>query len=83
MIANPPFRNGQDVQHVRHMYDLLKPGGIIITVMSPAWQYRTDRKHVEFRTWLEGLDHDVEDLPEGTFNASGTNVCSLLVTIRK
>ena len=23
IIANPPFRNGQDVNHVRHMYDLL------------------------------------------------------------
>jgi len=49
IIANPPFRNGQDVDHVRHMYDLLELGGILITIMSPAWQYRTDRKHAEFR----------------------------------
>src|SRR6266851_2336127 len=52
VIANPPFRNGQDVDHVRHMYDLLKPGGVIVTVMSPAWQYRISRKHTEFRAWL-------------------------------
>jgi SAM-dependent methyltransferase len=82
IIANPPFRNGQDVDHVRHMYHLLKPGGILITVMSPAWQYRMDKKHAEFRAWLERLDHEVEDLPEGTFKCSGTNVRSLLVTIR-
>jgi predicted RNA methylase len=82
VIANPPFRNGQDVQHVRHMFDMVKPGGVIVTVMSPAWQYRIDRKHAEFRAWLESLDHDVEDLPEGTFNSSGTIVRSLLLTIR-
>jgi type I restriction-modification system DNA methylase subunit len=83
IIANPPFRNGQDVDHVRHMYDLLKPSGILITVMSPSWQYRTDRKHAEFRAWLQELDHEVEDLPEGTFKSSGTNIRTLLVTIRK
>jgi len=83
VIANPPFRNGQDVEHVRHMHDLVKPGGTVVTITSPAWQYRTDRKHSEFRTWLETLDHEVENLPEGTFNSSGTNVRSLLITIRK
>ena len=51
--------------------------------MSPAWQYRTDRKHPDFRTWLETLDHAVEELPEGTFNSSGTNVRALLATIRR
>ncbi len=70
VIANPPFRNGQDVGHVRHMHDLLKPGGIMVTTTSPAWQYRTSRKHMEFRAWLGALDHDVEVLPEGTFNSS-------------
>ncbi len=83
IIANPPFRGGQDVDHVRHMFGLLKPGGVIVTVMSPAWQYRADRKHSEFRDWLEQLDHGVENLPEGTFKSSGTNVRALLVTIRK
>jgi type I restriction-modification system DNA methylase subunit len=83
VIANPPFRNGQDVEHVRHMFDLVKPGGTIVTVTSPASQYRADRKHDEFRTWLEGLDHEVAELPHGTFKTSGTNIRALLLTIRK
>ena len=83
IIANPPFPNGQDVDHVRHMFESLKPGGVTVSIMSPAWQYRTDGKHADFRTWLEGLDHEVESLPEGTFKSSGTNVRSVLVTIRK
>jgi len=83
IIANPPFRAGQDVDHVRHMFDLVNPGGMIVTVTSPAWQYRTDRRHTDFRTWLQGVDNEVENLPEGTFNCSGTNVRSLLLTLRK
>ena len=83
IVANPPFRNGQDVDHVRHMYHLLNPGGSLVTVMSPAWQYRMDNNHAEFRAWLEQLGHEVEDLPEGTFKSSGTNIRTLLVTIRK
>jgi len=83
VIANPPFRNGQDVDHVRHMYDLLNPGGAVVTVMSPAWQYRANHKHADFRAWLGALDHAVENLPEGTFKTSGTNVRALLVTIHK
>ena len=83
IIANPPFRSGQDVDHVRHMHHLLKAGGVLVTVTSPAWQYRAAGNHAEFRAWLEGLDHEVEQLPEGTFNASGTNVRALLVTIHK
>jgi SAM-dependent methyltransferase len=82
IVANPPFRNGQDVDHVRHMHHLLKAGGILVSVTSPAWQYRTDSKHAEFRAWLEQLDHKVEAVPEGTFKSSGTKVRSLLVTIR-
>jgi hypothetical protein len=81
IVANPPFRSGQDVDHVRHMHHLLKPGGILVTVTSPAWQYRMDKKHTEFRSWLKQLPHEVEDLPEGTFKCSGTNVRSLLITI--
>lgn len=83
IIANPPFRNAQDIEHVRHMRGLLKPGGVLVTVTSPAWRYRADRKHVEFRTWLGGLNHEVEDLPHGTFKSSGTNIRALLLTIHK
>jgi len=44
---------------------------------------RMDRKHAEFRAWLKELHHEVEELPEGTFKCSGTNVRSLLITIHK
>ncbi|MGH7971353.1 MAG: hypothetical protein ACREIC_21760 [Limisphaerales bacterium] len=82
IIANPPFRGGQDLDHVRHMYGLLKPGGILVTVMSPAWQYRADDKFDDFGIWLQQLEHEVEELPEGTFKTSGTNGRALLVSIR-
>ena len=33
--------------------------------------------------WLKQMPYEVEDLPEGTFKCSGTNVRSLLITINK
>ncbi len=71
------------MEHVHHMYGLLNPGGILVTVMAPAWQYRIDNKFAGFRAWLANLEHEVEALPEGTFKASGTNIRALLVTIHK
>ena len=50
--------------------------------MSPAWQYRADAKHAGFRAWLERLEHEVEELPAGTFKSSGISVRAQLVTIR-
>jgi hypothetical protein len=76
------LHHDQDVDHVRHMHHPLKPGSILVTVTAPAWQYRMDKKYTEFRSWPRQLSHEVEDLPEGTFKCSGTNVPALLMAIR-
>jgi protein-L-isoaspartate O-methyltransferase len=52
IIMNPPFEQLQDVEHIRAAYDLLKPGGIMIAIMSPGGFFRGDRRAVEFRNWL-------------------------------
>lgn len=84
IIANPPFRNGQDVDHVKRMFDVLKPGGRIVAVMSPGWTFRTDRRHSEFREWIEDeVEAEWETLEPGTFRESGTMVNTVLVTIDK
>lgn len=80
IVMNPPFRNGQDIQHVRHAYSLLRSGGRLAAITSPAWQYRQDRKFVEFRDWFTG---DAEELEAGTFKKSGTDIRTLLLTITK
>ena len=33
IIMNPPFENGQDIEHVQHAYSLLAPGGRLVSVV--------------------------------------------------
>jgi phospholipid N-methyltransferase len=86
IIMNPPFTNGQDIAHVRHAYDYLKPGGKMVAILSPAWEFNTQKKFKEFRKWIESLVLDkitVEQLPAGTFSESGTEVRAVLIKIEK
>jgi len=83
IIMNPPFSNLQDIDHVKHAYSLLNPGGRIVAIMSPGPFFRKDKKCVQFRNWVHSkLDYS-EDLPAGTFKASGTMVAAKLVILDK
>lgn len=84
VIMNPPFTKGQDIAHVMHAMQFIKPRGVLTAVMSPAWQTSQTSKAKAFREWLKQFpDVDITDLPEGAFKASGTNVRTVIVTIQK
>jgi hypothetical protein len=83
VIMNPPFRAGQDVDHVVHACDFLKAGGRLVAITSPGWTYRNDVRHSSFRAWMDEAGHYREQLPPGTFKASGTNVSAMLLVINK
>ncbi|MGH6780979.1 MAG: hypothetical protein ACREB5_02595, partial [Sphingomonadaceae bacterium] len=80
VLMNPPFENSQDIEHVRHAFKFLKPGGRLIAIMSPGPFFRQDRRATEFREWLRALGGDHEKLPDGAFKESGTGVGTVLVT---
>lgn len=83
VVMNPPFTRSQDIQHVRHAYDFLAPGGRLWAVMSIGWTFRQDRKATDFKEWLNGRFHHWEPLPEGSFKESGTMVNAVAVRIDK
>lgn len=83
VLINPPFERLQDVEHVRHALEFLRPGGVLVAIMSAGTFFRTDSKSVDFRDWFEGMGGEVEDLPEGSFRESGTGVATKIVTIRR
>ena len=83
IIMNPPFENMQDINHVRHAYLLLAPGGILVSVMSNSPFFREDQKAKDFRDWLDTVPHKVYHLPEGAFKESGTMIATNIVTILK
>lgn len=84
IVMNPPFTDGQDVQHVAHAFKFLKRGGRLVAIMPPAIQFRQDRRYEDFRQWLERNTEDraIEALPEGAFAESGTNVKTVLLSCR-
>lgn len=86
VVANPPFTRQQDVEHVSHMLDMVRPGGVVVAVMSAGVTFRDTRKTREFLDKLNRMcgEHTVEALPDGAFKASGTMVSTvLLVAARK
>lgn len=83
IVANPPFSRGQDIAHVRHMWHFLKPGGALSVVMSPGWLDGSQRRHREFKAFVAANEGIVRPLPPGTFAASGTNIATVHVSMRK
>lgn len=83
VIANPPFTKGQDVDHIRHMWDFVKPGGRLVTLSSTSWTFNQQRKYAEFREWIDEIGATHEILEPDTFKSSGTGVRTTLITARK
>lgn len=67
IIMNPPFSKRQDAEHVRHAYELLKPGGRIVAIMGEGVFFGQDQKAQDFRAWLESVGGTSEKLPDGSF----------------
>jgi len=83
IIMNPPFENGQDVDHVRHAYQLLNPCGILVSITGEGAFFRSDKKFQAFREWLDDIGWHFIKLPDGSFKESGTGVSSRIVVLRK
>jgi len=83
IIANPPFANNQDVDHVLKMYHHLADHGVLVAIMSPHWTFAQEKKCVEFRKWIEDVGAEVTELDAGLFKESGTNIKTVKVRIEK
>jgi predicted RNA methylase len=88
IVMNPPFHGGADVDHVRHAYDLLLPGGRLVAITSPSFKHNSQKKFAAFREWLKkmqdrGYASEPEGIPSGTFTESGTDIETVLLVIQK
>jgi len=83
IVMNPPFEKGQDITHVRHAYNQLKPGGKIVAIMGEGAFFRGDKKATSFRSWFDDLGGVSEKLPQGSFKKSGTGVAARIVELEK
>lgn len=83
IIANPPFANNQDIEHVILMYERLERGGTLAAITSPHWKFASERKCVAFREWLEEVHGQVYEIGSGEFKESGTGISTLAIVIKK
>lgn len=81
IVANPPFTRNQDIDHIRHMFTMLSPGGKLVSMASKSWTFGSQKKQVAFRKWLDDVGATITDVPAGAFKESGTAVSSVIVEI--
>ena len=83
VIMNPPFSRQQDIDHIRAAFGILNPGGILVSVVSVSPFFRSNKKSIEFRDWLDANNAEIIDVPAGAFKASGTNIPTKIIKIVK
>lgn len=72
VIMNPPFKNGQDVKHIRHARAFLRPGGRLVALCANGPR---QREH------LRPIADEWFDLPAGSFRSEGTGVDVAMIVI--
>lgn len=82
VLMNPPFENGQDAEHIQLAYRLLKPNGILASIVGEGVFFRNDKKAIGFREFLEANNGRDWKLPESSFKASGTGTSCRMIQVR-
>lgn len=82
VLMNPPFARQADVLHVNHAKQFVKPGGILVAIMSSSWTFRSGSLAQQFRALVERRGTWKHN-PPGAFKASGTGVQTTTVVLRR
>lgn len=83
IIMNPPFSNGKDAQHIRHAYDILRPGGSIAALASQSISFNTKGHYKDFMTWWASVGGRSEPLERGLFKGKGININPYLLWLEE
>lgn len=74
VVMNPPFHMRADIRHIRHALKFLNPGGKLAAIcMNTAQRFNELRELAD--SW--------EEIPPGAFRGEGTEVPTVMLTIRK
>ncbi len=85
VIMNPPFENGQDIDHVTHALNLLKPNGRLVAVMGEGAFFRQFKKDKAFRELLVKMNaYQSEPIKEAFKNGfMSTGVAVRVIAMNK
>jgi 2-polyprenyl-3-methyl-5-hydroxy-6-metoxy-1,4-benzoquinol methylase len=82
VLMNPPFSKDQDLAHIMHAWQFVKPGGILVALTSPGWTFSTRGPRGKFAEWLKNMsDGDTlhEQLPDAQFGRTTIQVVRLVI----
>lgn len=83
VVMNPPFARQADIDHVLHAFQFLKPGGVLVAIMSAGVTFRQDRKAEAFRDVMKSHQGEFLDVSERAFVSEGTEVRTTIVRMVK
>lgn len=82
IIMNPPFTRQQDIDHVSHAFNCLRPGGRVVAIMSLGFTFRQNKKSTDFKQFV--TEHgSYEHIQPLAFKESGTTVNTVIVVLDK
>jgi predicted RNA methylase len=81
VLMNPPFGRQADIRHVTHALGFVKPGGMVVAIMSGGVEFRQDKTAEEFRKLVADHGGWIERLPDDSFKASGASVRTVMAVI--
>lgn len=84
IIMNPPFEKHQDIDHVRHAYSLLKPGGRLVAIMAGNKKNSSQSVVNEFMEFVDEHGYHQDNEP-GAFKSAfrSTGVSTVTVYLEK
>lgn len=83
VIGAPNFKDNIDCAHVMKMYECIKPGGSVISIMSPLWMTQDSQLQIEFRKWLCDKNYSITMLPDNSYIEDEKTVPTILIKIEK
>jgi len=82
IVMNPPFSKKQDIKHILRAWELLKPKGILVSILSPSPFFCSDKLSKSFMDFLSINNATVKDFGEGEFKASGTAIRTKCIKVK-
>lgn len=82
VVMNPPFTKvgaGDHLDHVRHAFEALRVGGVLVSVLPYSVTFRRDKRHTAFSEWVRSAGGTIEPLPVDSFKESGTGVRTVVL----
>jgi predicted RNA methylase len=81
VVMNPPFARQDDIRHVNHALQFLKPEGRLVSIMAAGVLFRENSLTLAFRRLLRERGGFMEVNPDESFRTSGTLIRTVTVVM--